>query len=128
MTAHLSREAPATRDQLGRCQLIGAGRGARDEVGEAEAFAKNEVLFPGPEAPGGEAASVQGGPEAVAGAGEMIAGRCGVEPGIDAAKKHLQARPDDVAQRPCASGLELPRRRLKLAGRGSHRTSRPAGA
>jgi hypothetical protein len=45
-----------------------------------------------------ESAGVQRGPEAVAGAGEVEAGGGRVEAGVDAAKKDLQLRRDDIAQ------------------------------
>jgi len=122
---HLALQPPSSLYELRGVKLVSAGGGATDQVGEAISQLQKKILLPRPEAARREAAGVQRRPEAVAGAGEVVAGGGRVQPGIDAAEKDLQVRPDDVAQRLRARGLELLRGRLKLAGRCSRRTSRP---
>jgi hypothetical protein len=56
-----------------------------------------------------EARGMQGGPEAIARAGEVKAGRRGVQARVDAAEQDLQARRDDVAQALAARGAQVSR-------------------
>src|SRR4051812_14564007 len=83
VAAHLRGEAPASGDELGRLELVGARGRATDQVRDSIALLEEEVLFPGPEASRREAAGVQRRPEAVAGAREVVAGGGGVKPGVD---------------------------------------------
>jgi hypothetical protein len=69
------------------CEFIGAGGGAFDDIGDAEFEVEKEGFFKGGEEARGEAASVEGGPEAVAGAAEVMADGGGVEAGVDAGEE-----------------------------------------
>src|SRR5437763_4034258 len=55
----------------------------------------------------GEAGGVERGPEAIAGAGEVIAGCAGIQAGIDAAEEHAQVWRDDIRHSPAGRLSDL---------------------
>src|SRR5690349_8733694 len=75
-------EALAAGRELGGGQFGGLGGGAGDQVGDAEAVAGQQVLLGRGQLTPGETGQVQGGPEPVAGAGEVPAGRGRVQAGV----------------------------------------------
>jgi hypothetical protein len=85
-------------------EFIGAGGGALDDVGDAEFQAEKEGSFKGGKVARGEAAAVEGGPEAVAGAAEVAADGGGVEPRVDAGEEDDEVFGDEIrdAARRCA--------------------------
>src|SRR5437868_8256280 len=68
-------------------EFIGAGGGAFDDIGDAESEVKKEGFFKRRQETRGEAAAVEGGPEAVAGAAEVVADGGSVETGVDASEE-----------------------------------------
>ncbi len=86
-TFYLGFEAPAAGAKFVVCELIGAGGGAFDDIGDAKFQVEKEGFFKGREEARGEAAGVEGGPEAVAGATEVVADGGGVEAGVDASEE-----------------------------------------
>lgn len=80
-------EPPGAGAKFVVCELIGAGGGAFDDIGDAEFEVEEEGFFKRREETRGEAAGVKGGPEAVAGAAEVVADGGGVEPGVDAGEE-----------------------------------------
>ena len=77
-------ETSATGAKFVVSEFIGAGGSAFDDVGDAEFEVEKEGFFKGGEKTRRKAASMEGGPEAVAGAAEMVADGGGVEAGVDA--------------------------------------------
>ena len=77
-------------------EFIGAGGGAIDDVGDAEFEVEKEGFFKGGEEARGEAAAMEGGPEAVAGAAEVAADGGGVEAGVDAGKEDDEVFGDEI--------------------------------
>jgi hypothetical protein len=67
-------EALAAGLELGGGEFGGLGGGAGDQVGDTESVAGQQVLLGRVQLARGEAGQVQGGPEAIAGAGEVPAG------------------------------------------------------
>src|SRR4249919_1936316 len=102
-------------DELLGAELVRAGGGARDDVGDAEPKAEQLLLLIGPEDAPGEAGAVQGRPEAVAGPGEVVPGGGGVQAGVDAREHHTQAGRDDVGNRPVPRRVEVRWRRTRRA-------------
>jgi hypothetical protein len=80
-------ESQASGAKLVVCELISAGGGAFDDIGDAEFEVEKKGFFKGGEEARGEAAGVEGGPEAVAGAAEVVADGGGVEAGVDAGEE-----------------------------------------
>ena len=89
------------------CEFIGAGGGAFDDIGDAEFEIEKEVFFKGGEEARGEAAGVEGGPEAVAGAAEVVADGRGVEAGIDADEEDDEVFGSKIRDDPVVRGQEL---------------------
>jgi len=85
---HFGFEATAAGAKLVVGQFIGTGRGAIDDVGDPELEVEQEIAFKGGEEARREAAAVEGGPEAVAGAAEVAADGGRVEAGVDAGEEH----------------------------------------
>lgn len=78
------------------CEFIGAGSGAFDDVRDAEFEVEETSILKRREEAGGEAGSIKGRPEAVAGSAEVTAdGRC-VETGVNAGEKHDQVFGDEI--------------------------------
>ena len=77
-------------------KLIGAGGGPCDDVGDAEFEVEKEGTFKGREETRGEAAAVEGGPEAVAGAPEVTADGRGIKARIDASEKDNEIFGDEI--------------------------------
>jgi hypothetical protein len=88
-------------------KLIGAGRGAIDDVGNAEFKIEKKGFIKGREEARGEAAAVEGRPEAVAGAGEVAADGGGIEAGVDAGEEDDEVFGDDIGNELVAGGEEL---------------------
>src|SRR5215813_1941980 len=107
-----------TLDELLGAELVRAGGGAGDDVGDAEPEPEQLLLLVGPEEAVGEAGAVQGGPEAVPGPGEVAPGGGGVEAGVDAREDHAQAGRDDIGDRPVPRRVEVGLRRTRWAGQG----------
>ena len=88
-------------------EFIGAGGGAFDDVGDAEFEVEKEGSFKGGEEARGEAAAVEGGPEAVAGAAEVAADGGGVEAGVDAGEEDDEVFGDEIRDELVVRGEEL---------------------
>ena len=117
-----------------RVELVGAGRRALHEVGHADAVdaqrvardRASRVTMPGVE---------RGGPEAVAGPGEAVAGVGRVHARVQADDQQAHAGPDRVGERAGAGGLHVEpllavvdeRRRSRSRRRPRRRRSRSAG-
>jgi hypothetical protein len=80
-------ETPAPGAKFVVGEFIGAGGGAFDDVGDAKFEVEKEGFFKGGEKARGEAAAVEGGPETVAWAAEVVADSGGVEAGVDAGEE-----------------------------------------
>jgi hypothetical protein len=103
----LRRQDLTAGDDLGGGQLVGTGRPARHEVRDALSVPEQEVLLGGAQLAGHEPGPVQRRPEAVAGAGEVVAGGRRVQARVDAAEQHVQAGSDDVGDGPAVRGRQL---------------------
>ena len=88
-------------------KFIGTSGRAFDDVGDAELEIEKEGFFKGGEKARGEAAGVEGGPEAVAGAAEVVANGGGVEAGVDAGEEDDEVLGDKIRDELVASGEEL---------------------
>ena len=88
-------------------EFIGAGGGACDDVGDAEFEVEKEALFERREESRREAAVVEGGPEAVAGAAEVAADGGGVEAGVDAGEEDDEVFGDEIRDAFVVRGDEL---------------------
>src|SRR5262249_51904176 len=88
-------------------EFIGAGGGAGNGVGDAEVEVEREGAFKGGEEARGEAAAVERGPEAVAGAAEVAADGGGVETGVDADEQDDQVFADEIRDGLVVRGEEL---------------------
>ncbi len=89
------------------CEFIGAGGGAFDDIGDAEFEIEKKRFFKGGEKPRGEAGGVQGGPEAVAGAAEVVADGGGVKAGVDAGEEDDEVFGGKIRDEPVVRGEEL---------------------
>ena len=89
-------DARAAATELGWIELGGSGRRAVDELAHPDAIFEQFVFFGRMEQSRGEAGLMEGGPEAVAGPGEMAPRRAGIQPGIDADEENVQLGADDV--------------------------------
>ena len=89
------------------CEFIGAGGGAFDDIGDAEFEVEKEGFFKGGEKARGEAAGVEGGPEAVAGAAEVVADGGGVEAGVDADEEDDEVFGGKIRDDPVVRGEEI---------------------
>src|SRR5215470_1403873 len=94
-------------DEFLGAELLRAGGGARDDVGDAEPEAEQLLLLVGPEDALGEAGAVQGRPEAVPGPGEVVPGGGGVEARVDASEHDPQAGRYDIGDRPVPGRAEV---------------------
>jgi len=88
-------------------EFIGADGGAFDDVGDAEFEVEKEGFFKGREEARGEAAAVEGGPEAVAGAAEVAADGSGVEAGVDSGEEDDEIFGDEIGNELVVRGEEL---------------------
>ncbi len=88
-------------------EFIGAGGGAFDDVGDAEFEVEKEGSFKGGEEARGEAAAVECGPEAVAGASEVAADGGGVESGVDAGEEDDEVLGGEIRDDLVVRGEEL---------------------
>lgn len=104
---YLGFEAPAAGAKFFVCEFIGAGGGAFDDIGDAEFQVEKEGFFKWGEEARGEAAGVEGGPEAVAGAAEVVADGGGVEAGVDAGEEDDEVFGDKIRDDRVACGEEL---------------------
>ena len=77
-------------------EFIGAGGSALDDVSDAKFEVEKEGSFKGGEEARSEAAAMEGGPEAVAGAAEVAADGGGVEAGVDAGEEDDEIFGDKV--------------------------------
>jgi hypothetical protein len=113
---HPGGEQPPALPVLVRAQLVGPGGRPRHHIRDAEPVREQLALLRRLQQPGREAGQVQDRPEAVAGAGEVVARRGRHEAGVDAAEQHLEAVRDDVRHEPVAGGLQFglgePRQRI----------------
>src|SRR5262245_58232178 len=78
----------------------------RYDIGDADARRKQERFVARREQPIGKAGAVDGPPESVCWAREMMTDRSGVEARVDAAEKHSQARRYQIRNGLAASGAE----------------------
>src|SRR5580700_2763253 len=97
--------APGAKFSVG--QLIGAGGGAFDDVGDAEFEVEKEGSFEGGEETRGEAAAVECGPEAVAGASEVAVDGGGVQAGVDAGEEDDEVFGGEIRDGLVVRGEEL---------------------
>jgi len=88
-------------------EFIGASRGAFDDIGDAEFEVEKEGLFKGGEEARGEAATVEGGPEAVAGAAEVAADGGGIEARVDAGEEDDEIFGGEIRNELIVRGEEL---------------------
>lgn len=95
-TFHLGRKANAAGAKLVVSQLIGAGGGAVDDVGDAKLEVEQFITFEGREKARREAAGVEGGPEAVTGPAEVTTNGGGVKPWVNTSKKHDEIFGDEI--------------------------------
>ena len=79
----------------------------------AATVAQHLAFLPRREAPVGEACAVERDPEAVAGAGKVMAGCAGVEARIDATEEHAKIRANDVRNCFAGGGAKLIPARLE---------------
>jgi hypothetical protein len=84
-----ARQAPSPADEFLRRELVRRRRAAVDEVGDAVAAFQQFGLLRRGEFPLGKTCQMQGGPEAVAGPREVMAGGCGVKARVDADEKYF---------------------------------------
>ncbi len=89
-------EAPAPGAKFVVSEFFGAGGGAFDDVGDAKFEVEKEGFFKGGEQARGEAAAVEGGPEAVAWAAEVAADGGGVEARVDAGEEDDEVLGDEI--------------------------------
>ena len=88
-------------------KFIGAGGGAFDDVGDAEFEVEKEGILKWGEEARGEAAAVEGGPEAVAGAAEVTADGGCVKAGVDAGEENDEVFGDEIRDALVVRGEEL---------------------
>ena len=115
---HLLLQRQGTLAQLGRGQLGGPGRGPGGHVGDPEPQGQELVLLVRPELARGEPGPVQGRPEAVTRAGEMMAGRRRVQTGVNAREHDAQAPGEDIGDRGVPGRLQIGRGRPRPRGTG----------
>jgi hypothetical protein len=95
---NLALETTPAEDELSSGKLVGPGRRAGRDIRQAEPQGGQAPVFGGGEAVRGKPGGVQRGPEAVAGACEVMADARRGEAGVDAAEEDREIRGDDVAQ------------------------------
>ena len=117
-----AKEASA-RPELVRSQLVGAGRGAAADVRQAVAEVQQGRVGQRGHDSRREARPVEGRPEPVAGAGEVVTHRRRVQARIDATEHDVEPGCEDVGQEVMAGIVELGDRRAWRAG--SHRRLPP---
>jgi len=115
--------APASAEFIKR-ELRGRGRRSRYQIRDAATAVEQRLRLPWVQTPRRESGRVQRWPESVAGTREMVPGRSGIEPRIDAAEEHVEASGDDVADGRAFRGTQRRRRRAHPEGR--RRTFRSA--
>jgi hypothetical protein len=81
--------------------------GARNQIGDAQAFAQQQMLLPGIYQPMSESGGVQCRPEAISRPGEVVPSGAGVEAGIDAAEQDFEIWTDQVWNRTAYSSRHL---------------------
>ena len=102
--------------QFGGGELGGLRAGPGHQVGDAQAVAGQQVLLGRGQQARSEPGQVQGRPEPVARAGEMPAGRGGVQAGVDAAEEHPEQCPrrrEDIGDRTVPGRLQVRRARAR---------------
>src|SRR5262249_21246372 len=104
-------EALAPGNELPGRELVGGSGSASDEVGDPVAGLQQLALLRRIEQAPRKARPVERRPEAVAGTREVMTGRAGVEPGIDAAEEDPESRRDCVRD-----GLPGCREQLRAGG------------
>jgi hypothetical protein len=97
--------APGAKFVVG--EFIGAGGGAFDDVGDAKIEVEKEGFFKGGEKARGEAAAVEGGPEAIAWAAEVAADGGRVEAGVDAGEEDDEVFGDKIRDELVVRGEKL---------------------
>ena len=88
-------------------EFIGAGGGALDDVGDAEFQVEKERSFKRGKEARGDAAAVEGGPEAVARTAEVATDGGGVEPGVDAGEEDDEVFGGEIRDGLVVRGEEL---------------------
>jgi hypothetical protein len=88
-------------------KLIGAGCRSLDDIGDAEFEVEKERFFKGRKETRREAAAVEGGPEAVAGAAEVVADGGGVQAGVDAGEEDDEIFGGEIRDELVVRGEEL---------------------
>ena len=111
VAAELGGELRSTGHEFSRRKLVRCGGRAVDEIGDAVAKRNQFSLLGWMQDARRKACRMQRGPEAIARAREMMAGRTGVQPRIDPDEEDAQAGRDDIDE-----ALPLGRRELLGAG------------
>jgi hypothetical protein len=88
-------------------ELISAGGGALDNVGDTELEVEKEGSFKGRKEPRGEAAAVESGPKTIAGPAKVATDRRGVQTRVDASEKDDQVFGDKVRYKLVMRGEDL---------------------
>jgi hypothetical protein len=88
-------------------KFVGASGGAFDDVGDAEFKVEKERILKGREEARGEAAVMEGRPEAVSGAAEVTTDRGGVEAGVDASEENDEVFGDEIRDELVVRGKKL---------------------
>lgn len=83
---------------FGGGEVGGAGGCGGDDVGQTIAEIEQCVIFVGREEVGSEAGGMKCGPEAISGAGEVVADSGGIEAGIDAAEEDFEVGSDEIGE------------------------------
>lgn len=105
--ASQSRKRGPSGLQLSGVQLIGPSRGAGDDVRDAQAVGQQQVLVCWRKLARREPGLVQGWPEPVTRAGEVVADSGRVQARVDPGEQHAQARRDQVRNGPVAGGRQV---------------------
>jgi hypothetical protein len=104
-------EAAGAGPELGVAQLVGAGRGTRDQVGAAQAPFQQQGVLEGRKEAFGQLCLKESAPEPVAGTGEVVSDGRRIEARVDAGEEDEKPGRDHVAQGPATRFLQLPNRR-----------------
>lgn len=104
---HFFPKPPSSFKQIVPGQLSRRGAGSLKDVGNAITIIEQLRFFPWMQQARRETSAMKGRPEAVTGAGEVMAYYDGVEARVDAAKEHFQIRREQVRCAAAGGGLQL---------------------
>src|ERR1700730_2367126 len=106
--------------QLLRAQFVRPGRGAGDDVGEAEPEVEKLFLLVRTQQARRERGPVRRRSEAVPRAGEVVPGGGGVQARVDAREQHPQVGRRDIGDRPVSGRRQVSRRRPRFPAHCRH--------